>query len=213
MDFTHLLCHFGPLTPSSLPSTLYPCPLSTSYSKFLTYSFSFFFLPFHALTIFLFSLCNQTIKYARSWHLHHHFKSEETCCFGLTTPFWDVIFGTLPQPLHHWLSLRILPPKSSSIPSSSFDKLVLLLATTFLCIPLPLVSFALLSILCTAVHSLKALPPSLSSSNHQNYSQQCSPSSGLQNSYPFQLLAVIPPFIAGTIGTLLVALSVPSSIN
>lgn len=34
-------------------------------------------------------------KYA-IWHLEHH--HDETCNFGITVPFWDVIFGTYRRP-------------------------------------------------------------------------------------------------------------------
>jgi len=36
------------------------------------------------------------LESARSYHLHHHFVKEEVC-HGLTTPFWDMVFGTAPS--------------------------------------------------------------------------------------------------------------------
>ena len=34
------------------------------------------------------------LGYQRSWHFHHHFVNGSVC-FGVTTPLWDAVFGTL----------------------------------------------------------------------------------------------------------------------
>jgi len=53
------------------------------------------------------------LESARSYHLHHHF-SKDDLAHGLTTSFWDMIFGTLPSrwpayQKHPWLRYLQLP--------------------------------------------------------------------------------------------------------
>jgi len=41
------------------------------------------------------------LESARSYHSHHHFR-EEHVAHGLTTSFWDIIFGTFPDSWHYY---------------------------------------------------------------------------------------------------------------
>ena len=41
------------------------------------------------------------LESARSYHSHHHFR-EEHVAHGLTTSFWDLIFGTYPEGWHYY---------------------------------------------------------------------------------------------------------------
>lgn len=66
------------------------------------------------------------LESARSYHLHHHF-TPNNVAHGLTTPFWDMIFGTLPT--DSWFYYK----------RYSWAR--------FLQLPFPLVSFILMALL------------------------------------------------------------------
>ena len=47
-------------------------------------------------------------KYLRKYHLQHHFRDEDRQ-FGVTSPFWDIVFGTYKtQPVRHAASMARL---------------------------------------------------------------------------------------------------------
>lgn len=66
------------------------------------------------------------LESARSYHLHHHFSTEDVA-HGLTTPFWDMIFGTMPSDT--WFYYKRYP------------------WARYLQLPFPLLSFVLMALL------------------------------------------------------------------
>lgn len=38
------------------------------------------------------------LKQRKCWHALHHHHTERPVCFGVTTSFWDRVFGTTAQP-------------------------------------------------------------------------------------------------------------------